>query len=149
MVSAKIAAAEENEGECIMASHFCRHNNLSNNTITSIIFSIASSAKKYLKDYKNYLKENDLEEKNKLIQDPTNLFNLLIAKPLSNILPPKGSSKELIIFDAMDELSRESLLAMIKIIEECFSNLLNWVVFFITAYREQNIADALHNLSVS
>eukprot|EP00592_Proboscia_alata_P027814 CAMPEP_0194445730 /NCGR_PEP_ID=MMETSP0176-20130528/128027_1 /TAXON_ID=216777 /ORGANISM="Proboscia alata, Strain PI-D3" /LENGTH=1394 /DNA_ID=CAMNT_0039272333 /DNA_START=36 /DNA_END=4217 /DNA_ORIENTATION=- len=149
MISAKIAAAEENNGDCIMAWHFCRHDNTSDNTITKIIYSIVSSVKETLKEYETYLEGNDLEKESKSIRDPKDLFNALLATPLSKICPPKDSFKKLIIIDALDELSRESLLDILEIIKACFPNLPNWVVFFITARREQKIVNALLKSNVN
>ena len=75
--------------------------------------------------------------------DPKEVFDALLAKPLSGLAPPADEKPRLIIIDALDEIPRKDQPRLLGVIANELSKLPPWLRVFTTSREEPQIKRAL------
>ncbi|KAJ1456177.1 hypothetical protein M885DRAFT_184687 [Pelagophyceae sp. CCMP2097] len=128
-----------------IAWHYLRHDDAASSKTVTIIRSFAAMCCKTVPGFEELLradlrtffeKGGDLDA-----MLPANMFALLVGEPLSKV--PAPEHKCVICIDALDELPRDDVGAVLKLFTDSFSKLPRWVGILVTSRGEAHIKAAL------
>lgn len=140
VVSAQLLA-KEGLREYIKAWHFCRHDNAAESDVRVILQSWAAMLTAGVNGF-------EVADVGKALGSATasELFNMLIARPLKNLArdstekktadtPCKMDKPCVIVFDALDELPRDSVNEVLQLLAEEFDKLPPFIRLFVAVNR--------------
>ena len=128
---------------CVIAHHFCRHDDSRKRNPKHVICSIAYQLATRITRYREHLEQMDLT--NELLADlnVTALFDKILREPLSCMTKSPFKTRQIILIDALDECDRNGKNDLLQCIREHFLELPEWLGFFLTTRPEVNIMKAL------
>ena len=125
----------------VVAWHFCRHDNAEQSSPCALLRSLAAMLCTRLPGFKAAL--GDVPPAMLASTDPKEVFDALLATPLSELGPPADAKPRLIILDALDEIPKADQPRLLGVIANELSKLPPWLRVFTTSREEPQIKRAL------
>jgi len=137
-------ALEEGKARCIVAHHFCRHDDAARSEPPSMLQSLGCMLCANLPGYEEALKARRAEVSAALGGGKVDeMFAVLFARPLERLKPPTGAGNVAILIDALDELPKGTKEATIRLLAQHFRALPPWLKLTVTSRDEPSIKRAL------
>ena len=137
-IVARLVAMQRDQ---VLAVHLCRHDDAEQSKPCALLRSLAAMLCTRLPGFAAAL--GDVPAAMRESTDPKEVFDALLATPLSGLAPPADAKPRLIIIDALDEIPKADQPRLLNVIANELSKLPSWLRIFTTSREEPQIRRAL------
>ena len=133
----------------IGAIHFCRHDAPAFSSASSLLSSLSAQCCQNIHGFKDALALGALKAKDALEKgDVDGMFETLIASPLRiiELTPPEGGFSPIVmVIDALDELPKNVLQAILNLLSKSFISLPKFIKLLVTSRELEVVKKSLRN----